>query len=173
MLHWITYPSIPPAEITLINAMRLELDQLYGRTEGSKLPTYSATVTTDGLGDIDKPLSIKREALIARLQENLDKEQAARADMEARAAASRQAAVDAIHTLTDDELHNIVARFLGGGGRDLVEQIQKAKEDETFVTPKLAVSRRENDLEKFVRVLGMASDSVIEVKPNQPIYSLL
>lgn len=123
--------------------------------------------------EIAKPLNIRRESLIERLQENLDKEVASREEAAATAAARRQEAVDAIRSLTSDELYNILARHTGLANQGLAEWVEEAKKEETYKTKDLPQSRRENALEKFVRVLSMSADDVVEVQPNQPIYELL
>lgn len=169
---WITYAS-SFTDTAAVYQVVLSEPEIMFVTEGSKLPTYAAQITTESLGDIDKPLTIGRETLIGVLQENLDKEREAREKAEKNVADSRAKAIEALNALTDDELYNLVQQNTGWGSEAMAERLTKAKEDETYVTPKLATSRRENDLEKFVRVLGMASDSTVEVKPNQPIYNLL
>lgn len=144
----------------------------------SKRPVaYSGVATTHKEKTIvhcdpQKPLNIKREDLIAKLQENLDEETAKREAKEARAAADRQSVSDWV-----EEHHDEVVEYLGRGIEGSWANVLKGLEDrfegDAYVPKGATPTVRENDLEKYVRVLSMATDSTIEVTPDQPIYNLL
>lgn len=119
--------------------------------------------------DLNEPLIIPRQALIDKLEENLAAEVAKREKAEADRAAERQEMLDAIAAFTPDELYNIFRRHYA----EDVSTLKWDKEHKTFVTADLAPTPIETDLEKFTRVLTMATQDNIEVTPNESLYRLL
>lgn len=136
--------------------------------ESLTIPEYQREDTTM-TPDLNKPLTIDRDVLIAKLQENLDAEVAKRVAAEAEQAAVRQEALDAIAAFTPDELYNIFRDYYSTEATTL----KFDKEHKSYVTHATEPTRLENDLEKFVRVLTMASDKTVEITPNESIYKLL
>lgn len=138
-------------------------------------PTSERTVVQTT--DLDKPLNIGREALVARLQENLDEEKKERETVEAKERAARTTVQQFVEDHEDELIQWIGAGapggFGSGGWEDIAKNMARFFEDNDYKPKSARKSKRENDLEKFVRVLNMATDTTVEVKPNQPIYDLL
>lgn len=122
--------------------------------------------------EISKPLNINRGSLINRLQENLDKERRHREEVEAKEAEARRS-FQQFFTDHEDEFIVFLGRQYCGSWKDVQEHFEKLFEDGSFKPKGKSPSEKENDLEKFVRVLKMATDETIEVTPQQPIYHLL
>jgi hypothetical protein len=144
----------------------------WGPEKSKKLPplgVHSSKEGEDVTPDLDKPLTIKRTVLIAKLQENLDKEVAKREEAEAAEEKGREDVLAAIAAFTPDELYNIFAHNYS----TKVETLKFDKDQKSWVTKDVIPTARETDLEKFVRVLGIASDADILLKPNQELYGLL
>lgn len=152
-LVWAERLHVPSNKVRVIN-----LDTNTPVNEGD-------TVTPD----LNKPLTIPRETLITRLQENLDAEVAKRTEAEAEQTKAREEVLAAIAEFTPDELYNI---FFSRWVVDL-DGLKLAKERKTWVTEEIKPTKKESDLEKFVRILGYASDKDIELLPNQELFSLL
>lgn len=125
--------------------------------------------------DIEAPLHIPREALIAALQVNLDAEKAKREEATAKRAEARARSLAALKTFSDDELLNIVSTnvFDAANPLEFEQWVQQKKESKTYVSVEKQPNVTESTLERTVRVLGLASDKEIEVKPSDPIYPLL
>lgn len=119
--------------------------------------------------DLNKPLTIPRTTLIEKLQENLDAEKAKREATAAEQVKAREEVVALIARFNDDELYNIFHQYWTIDE----ETLKTAKKNKTFVTPAVEPSKKESDLEKFVRVLGLATDTEIEVFPSDNLYPLL
>lgn len=125
--------------------------------------------TTEMTPDLNKPLTIERETLIAKLNENLAAEVAKREKAEADRAAERQEILDLIATFTPDELYNIFASNYTTDPAAL----KFDKEHKSYVTNEIKPTQTETDLEKFARVLEMATDKTLELTPNESLYKLL
>lgn len=118
---------------------------------------------------LNKPLNLKREDVITKLNENLATEVAKREALEAERTKEREEVLGLIAEFTPDELYNI---FLNRWVVD-ADALKLAKERKTFVTEEIKPTTRETDTEKFVRVLGMTDDKTIEVLPSEDLYNLL
>ena len=125
-----------------------------------------------------QPLHVKRTDLIAAVQKRFDEEKQKRADAEKARSEARQAAVAAVQEFSGDQLTNIVAEYLKYIGsmadNDYIVKWAKDKQEAgAFVTKELQVTLVETSLEKWVRVLELATDEEIEVTPTDEVYSLL
>lgn len=133
-----------------------------------------ATPNMDNPIQLEKPLVLKRGDVIAKLNENLKKEQDKRKEAEKKEADARN---DFRQFLLDHEeqVVNYVAACFGGGSWKLkLERVEQSfDKDEQYKTPESKPGRLESELEKFVRVLGMGAEDTIEVKPTQAVYDLL
>lgn len=127
----------------------------------------------DGPGDIDQPLHIPRVDLIATLQSNLDAEKAEREKAQQAITTRRFAAQEAVSTLSADELLNLVQKYVTTDLDDIVSFVEEAGKSGRLKSQPQPAGPKETALEKYVRVLGLANDETIEVKPNNPIYPLL
>lgn len=123
------------------------------------------------MSDIEQPLHIKRDKLLERIQERIDEEQAKREAANAARKAAKQATLDAVATLSLDQLTNILDNFVGAG--NLVEWIANVNEKERFVSKEDQPVHPETTLQKLHRILSLASDDVIEVKPSDSVYAVL
>lgn len=125
-----------------------------------------------------KPLHVKRTTLLETVQKRFDEEKAKRAEAEANRTAARKAAVEAVSALNPDQLTNLAAEYLaltsGGHTNERIEEWAKdVAEHGKFVTKELKASSNETSLEKWLRVLEIASDEEIEIAPTDEIYVLL
>lgn len=126
------------------------------------------------MSDISQPLHIPKDALIARLQEVSDEATQKRADAAAKAQAARQTVLDAVAQLSPDQVANILDYKLGGyGDSKVVEFVEDVVKNDKFKTIDSVPTGIETVLERTIRVLGLASDSTIEVTPSDSIYSYL
>lgn len=120
-----------------------------------------------------KPLNLKTPEVIAKLEANLKIESDKRA---AAAAKEKDARAEFQQFVLDheEEVVNYLHRHcFGGSWADAVKRATETFEMKDFKTPESTPGRLESDLEKFVRVLKMSSDSTIEVAADQPIFGLL
>jgi hypothetical protein len=124
---------------------------------------------------MEQALHIPREALIAKLQENLDAETAKRKEAEDRRTENRKKVLDAIKSFSDDELVNIFSRNVcnASDAFSFVQWVERMKEGGEYKSVETYPSPTEDSLAKYVRVLEIATDKEIEVKPTDPIYPLL
>lgn len=139
------------------------------------VPHHHTEVTTimDLTPQVEKPLNIKRTAVIDRLKENLAEETRKREEISAKKAAIRQAWKDFIAEHTE-QVANYLLDHNALGTEDALKAFKaRWDENERDKDPQSVPTVRENELEKFVRVLEMSSDDSIEVTPDQPIYALL
>jgi hypothetical protein len=123
--------------------------------------------------DVKEPLEIPRETLIGTLQTNLDKAVAEREEKNAATIASMNAfkAFLAEHA---DEVAGYVARGLGfRNWEESLVQVTRLFEDTDFTPVAVKQTPNENSLEKFVRVLSLASNKTISVSPDEELYRLL
>jgi CHAD domain-containing protein len=127
---------------------------------------------TEG-GELTVPLNVSREALIETLQANLDAEKQKREEAQAAITKRREAAEEAISSLSADELLNLVQKYVNDSLDDIVEMVADAKATGRLKSADMKPGPKESSLEKFVRVLSMASDPNIEVQVADSIYSLL
>lgn len=127
------------------------------------------------MSDIETPLNIKREDLIAVLETRLDEEKTKRETATAAQQANRQKAIDAIKSLTDDELFNIFGQFVKSviDATDFAQWVEKVKERKQYVSAEQQPDYIESTLERTVRVLKLAANDTIEVTPTDSIYPLL
>lgn len=138
----------------------------------------SCTVTQpqeENMSDIETPLNIKREDLIAVLETRLDEEKTKRETATAAQQANRQKVIDAIKTFTDDELFNIFNNYAksAADATDFAQWVEKAKESKKYVSREQQPDYTESTLERTVRVLKLAANDTIEVWPTDSIYPLL
>lgn len=131
------------------------------------------SLNIDGPGDIDQPLHIPRVDLISTLQSNLDAEKAEREKAQQAITTRRFAAQEAVATLSADELLNLVQKYVTTDLDDIVSFVEEAGKSGRLKSQPQPAGPKETALEKYVRVLGLANDETIEVKPNNPIYPLL
>src|SRR5215471_16621071 len=123
--------------------------------------------------DVREPLTIPRESLLATLQENLDTAKAEREEKHAK----ENAALDEFKAfLTDhlDEVSGYLVRCIGWNGwEETLKTFQRTFEDGDYAPAGVKPSKKETALEKYVRVLGLASNSTISVEPGDDLYPLL
>lgn len=125
------------------------------------------------MSDIQGALTIPREALITRLtevrQEHVDK----RAEAESKAAAERQRVTDAVSQLTADQVANILHHYISVGNDELIKWVEDKVEKGKFKTISIEPTGAETALDRTIRVLKLASDKEIQVKPSDSIYAYL
>lgn len=123
--------------------------------------------------NLREPLQLNTEQVLAKLQENLADEQAKR--MEA-TEAEKQARLT-VQQKVLDEADNIVGylwrQFGVSSWAQLEEQLTKFFEANDYRPKGIKPSHREDSLEKFVRVLSMASNKTLTVEPTDSLYDLL
>lgn len=124
-------------------------------------------------GQVTQPLQFNKEALVSRLQEVKDEHEQARADAAAKVEERRKALLDATGDLSEDQVANMLNHFTGLSGDKLVEWIEDKVAQEKFVTVKQEPTAHETNLDRWIRVLGLSSNTTIEVKPSDSIYSYL
>lgn len=115
------------------------------------------------------PLNIPRTDLIAALQAKADEAKKERDDEQKKIDDAQKATKDAIKAFTVDELYQIFEQYFTVD----TESLQKHKTSESFVPAPLLPTRVETDLERAVRVLGLANDVDVEVQPTSDLYRLL
>lgn len=127
----------------------------------------------DTEGDVREPLTIPRKALIGVLQANLDEATAEREEKNAAAIADMEAfkAFLADHA---DEVAGYVANSLGfSNWATSLTQVERFFEDRDWTPKAVKATVKEDRLEKFVRVLSLASNEAISVSPDDDLYPLL
>lgn len=123
--------------------------------------------------EVTKPLTFEKEALLGRLQEVKDEHENKRREAEEKATARRQDLLTAVGTLTDDQVANILSHFVGSDQDALIKWITEKVEQDKFVTIKQEPTGVETQVERWIRILNLASDKTIEVRPNEAIYAYL
>lgn len=132
--------------------------------EAGNYPKEETTMTPD----ISEPLNIRRTDLIARLEENLATEQGEREEAAAKLAESKQETIDFIRE-NPERVFEWYLTKVNSKPESLVSAF-----DNGAYTPKESVpTTKENDLEKFVRVLKMSADETVSLTPQQDLYHLL
>lgn len=125
------------------------------------------------MSDIQGSLTIPRESLIKRLgevrKENIDAREAA----EKKSAAERQRVTDAVGTLSADQVANILHQYLHLGEDELIKWVEDKVEKGKYKTLKPEPTGVETSLDRTIRVLNLASDKEIQVKPTDSIYAYL
>jgi hypothetical protein len=125
-------------------------------------------------GDVDEPLVIDREKLVEVLQGNLTEEQNKRIKAEDDRMSNRQEIAAEIRAWSDDELVNFFTRNVNVMSKfDFLEWSARVRESGQFKSAETKPTERETSLEKYVRVLNLASNSTISVKPHDEVYPLL
>jgi hypothetical protein len=121
---------------------------------------------------LPQPINVKTSEVVSKLQANLDEEKQKREVIEAR---EKEARLGIRQFVTDreDEIVEWFGRFFDGSWSHVQEKLDEMFKDEAYVPKGLRPTEKENDLEKLVRVLAMATDETIEVHPDTPIYRLL
>jgi len=125
----------------------------------------------DGV-QLPQPINANREQVVARLQEQLDEEEKERQVVEAKEREARHGVAQFL-TDHDEEVVEYIGRTFGGSWRQVEERLAEMFKDDAYKPAKLKKGRRETDLEKMVRVLGMSSDETIEIQPTSQIFDLL
>lgn len=150
-------------------------DGTISETDTSCEYVVSVTITPQEaeMSDVAQPLHIPRTALIEALNTRLDEEKKAREDADAAATARRQSLVDTVAKLSSDQVTNILSHYVNDSTDGLTKWVEDKVEEKKFVSKALEVTPTENRIEKYVRVLTLASDDQIEVAPSDPIYPLL
>lgn len=123
----------------------------------------------DPIQNLPNPLNIPRPDLIKALQAKADAEAAKRKDSQDVLDASRKAAVDAINMFSPEELYEIFRDHYTVDA----EFLTKCKTEKLWVPPQVQPSCTETALERAVRVLTLASDETVQVKPDSDLYRLL
>lgn len=123
--------------------------------------------------ELTVPLNVPRQSLIDTLQGNLDEERQKREDAEAAIKKRREAAEEAVASLSSDELLNLVQKYVTDSLDELVEMVADAKATGRLKSAESKPGPKESSLEKFVRVLTLASDETIEVQVSDDLYRLL
>jgi hypothetical protein len=118
-------------------------------------------------------LNVSRESVITTLEARATEEQKKREEANAARVARRQAAQDAVASLSPDELLNLVIRQYGNDLDSIVQMVEEAKETGRLKSQDLQESPVETAIAKYVRVLQMSTDATIEVTPTDDLYNLL
>lgn len=124
-------------------------------------------------GYIDQPLHVKRTSLIETINTRLTEEQQKRADAQAKITERRQAAQDAVASLSPDELLNLVRQYVSDDLGRIVKMVEDAHETGRLKSVDMVETATETALAKYARVLNLATDDEIEVRPTDPLYPLL
>lgn len=127
----------------------------------------------DGQNIVSQPLNVDKAKLLERLQERKTEEEKARADAQAAITTRRQAAQDAIASLSPDELLNLATKYVTSDLDAIVEMVDDAKATGRLKSEDVQPNRVETAIDRWTRVLEMSTDSVIQVKPSDAIYPLL
>lgn len=123
---------------------------------------------------LKEPLEIPRQALIDKIQANLDHETAEREAEAAKAKAAKDAFSDFI-TENHEKVIGWVSSVLGfpGNFARSLEAIEEIFKDHDY-TPKVAKpTKKENELEKLRDVLKISANETIQVTPDMDVYRLL
>lgn len=142
---------------------------------GSRYAAYNnePQEVADQMTDIAQPLHIPREALIKRLEERVAEEQEKRREAQESARKQRETVLAAVEKLTTDQVANILSYYIGLLGEDLTKWVEEKVEQKKFVSKDVEPSSTETRLDKTIRVLKLASDKEVEIKPTDPVYPLL
>lgn len=133
-----------------------------------------ATFNPQHPGDVDEPLVIAREKLVEALQTNLDEEKEKRQKAEEERASNRQEMAAEIDAWSDDEKVNFFTQSIGVMTKyDFLEWSARVREEGRYKSKETKPSEKESALEKYVRVLNMADNATISVKPHDEVYPLL
>ncbi len=124
-------------------------------------------------GNITQSLHIPKDALVGRLQEVANEAAAKRQDAADATKASRQSLLDAVGKLTADQVANILHNQICSDVSELEKKVNSWVEEGKYVSIELAPTAVETALERTIRVLSMASDKEIEVKPTDEVYAYL
>lgn len=124
-------------------------------------------------GDLREPLKLKTAEVLARLQENLDEEKAKREEESERQRQARLGVNQLILDQTDQVVGFLWRQFGARSWADLEKRLSDLFENEDLRAKAVKPTHRENDLEKFVRVLTMAANDTLQIEPTDSIYSLL
>ena len=123
--------------------------------------------------DLHEPLHLNKDEVLAKLQENLAEEQAKRQE----ASDKEKQARLAVNQVVIDEADQIVGylwrQFGAHSWAQLEEMLAKFFESNDFRAKAAKPTPREDSLEKFVRVLSMATNKTLTVEPTDSLYSLL
>lgn len=125
------------------------------------------------VSDIEQPLLIPRTVLIETLDKRLKEEQQKRADADAAVKAARQGLLDTVGKLTTDQVTNILTHHVAGSPDSLQKLVTEWIDEEKFISKELTPTSTETSIEKLARILGLATNDEIEVKPGDPVYPLL
>lgn len=123
--------------------------------------------------DVREPLEIPRETLLATLQENLDKAKAEREEAHAKVNADLAEFKDFVSAHQDEVAGYLAASFGFTTWSDLQKQVERLFEDRDYKPVGVKPTKKEGALEKYVRVLSLASNKSILVQPGDDLYPLL
>lgn len=122
---------------------------------------------------VSQPLEIPKAALIDMLNAKIAELAQNRTDAQAKITARRQAAQDAVASLSPDELLNVVLKYVTPDLDRVVEMVEDAQKTGRLKSLDIQVTPEETKLEKFVRVLTAATTDPVQIEPTDPIYPLL
>lgn len=125
------------------------------------------------MSDVTQSLSIKRQKLIDRLKEVRSEHAAKRAEAQAQLEADRAKLLNAVETLTTDQVANILAHHVTGDQDKLVKTIREWVEKERYVSLPIEPTGVETTLDRQIRVFELADNATIELKPSDSVYSYL
>lgn len=123
--------------------------------------------------DLREPLKLKTEDVLARLQEQLDEERAKRQEESERQKQARLAVNQIVLDETDQIVGYLWRSFNPTSWADLEKRLTDFFEANDLRAKAIKPSHHENSLEKFVRVLGMASNTTLTIEPSDSLYELL
>lgn len=187
------FPSVEDAIDCILSMRRIEASLIKlavvdenGKTIWSEkhgFVVFSATSPTTAGGSSmaemhistgeNQPLHIARETLLTQLRERQAEEQKKREEADAAVKARRQEAVEAVATLSPVEMLTLVQKQYGQDLDAIVEMVKEAKETKRLIPADSKPNVTETRIDKWVRVLDLASDEQIEVTPTDEVYSLL
>jgi hypothetical protein len=123
--------------------------------------------------DLREPLHLNKEAVLEKLRENLEEERAKRAEATEKEKQARLSVNQVVLDEADQIVGYLWRQFGANSWSQLEELLTKFFENNDYRPKAIKPSHREDSLEKFVRVLSMASNKDLTVEPTDSLYELL
>lgn len=123
--------------------------------------------------NLREPLHLQTEAVLAKLQENLEAERAKRQEASEKEKAARLAVEQIVLDEADQLVGYLWMQFGARNWADLEKRLTDYLEQNDLRAKAVKPSHKEDALEKFVRILSMASNKTLTVEPTDSLYDLL